>query len=306
MIDSVAGATTCAMPNALNAVTVTTHHAAVSVWNVAMSVSDSERMKSPVATTALLPNMRTHRVDIGAKIISTTDCGRNTAPASTVEYPRTCCVYCVSRKMVPNSARNANVIAPLAAEKRGFSKKRTSSIGFELCSSHRKNPTSTAMPTANPASTAGDVQPSLGPSMTAHSSTARPTIERSDPKGSSLPACGSLESGTSRYPATSASTTTGTFTRNTEPHQKCCSSTPPAIGPTAMPMADTPAQTPIALARSRGSWNTLVSTDRVAGMIADAPMPMSARVPMSTVADGANADSADPTPKMTSPMVSAR
>ena len=37
-------------------------------------------MNSPVATTALLPNLRTHRVDIGAKIISTTDCGRNTAP----------------------------------------------------------------------------------------------------------------------------------------------------------------------------------------------------------------------------------
>ena len=74
----------------------------------------------------------------------------------------------------------------------------------------------------------------------------------------------------------------------------------------AMPIADTPAHTPIALARSRGSWNTLVRIDSVAGMIADAPMPISARVPMSTVADGANADSAEPTPKMTRPMVSAR
>ena len=73
-----------------------------------------------------------------------------------------------------------------------------------------------------------------------------------------------------------------------------------------MPMADTPAHTPIALARSRGSWNTLVRTDSVAGMIADAPMPISARVPMSTVADGANADSAEPMPKITRPIVSAR
>jgi len=98
----------------------------LSVWNVAMSASDTASTKRPVATTALLPNLYTQRVDIGAKIMSTIDCGRNTAPASTVEYPSTCCVYCVSRKMVPNNARNARVIAPLAAEKRGFSKNRTS------------------------------------------------------------------------------------------------------------------------------------------------------------------------------------
>jgi hypothetical protein len=78
------------------------------------------------------------------------------------------------------------------------------------------------------------------------------------------------------------------------------------MGPTAMPIADTPAHTPMALARSRGLWNTLVRIDKVAGMIADAPMPISARVPMSTVADGANADNAEPTPKITRPMVSAR
>jgi hypothetical protein len=42
-------------------------------------------MNRPVATTALLPNRCTHRVDSGAKIISTIDCGRNAAPASTVE-----------------------------------------------------------------------------------------------------------------------------------------------------------------------------------------------------------------------------
>ena len=50
-----------------------------------MSTSATARMNSPVATTALLPNLRTQRVDIGAKIISTIDCGRNIAPASTVE-----------------------------------------------------------------------------------------------------------------------------------------------------------------------------------------------------------------------------
>ena len=84
-----------------------------------------------------------------------------------------------------------------------------------------------------------------------------------------------------RKPSTSAVTTMGTFTRNTEPHQKCSSSTPPSIGPDAMPIADTPAHTPIAFARSRGSWNTLVMIESVAGMMNAAPTPMSARVPIS-------------------------
>ena len=39
------------MPNALNAVTAITHHAAVSVWNVAIRTSDTARMNKPVAST---------------------------------------------------------------------------------------------------------------------------------------------------------------------------------------------------------------------------------------------------------------
>jgi hypothetical protein len=100
--------------------------------------------------------------------------------------------------MVPNSARNASVIAPLAAENRGFSKNRTSSIGFVHLISHTKNPTRIAPPTAKPASTDVDPQPLLGPSMIAQSTIASPAIERSDPSGSSFPAFGSFESGTSR------------------------------------------------------------------------------------------------------------
>ncbi len=68
-----------------------------------------------------------------------------------------------------------------------------------------------------------------------------------------------------------------------------------------MPMADTPAHTPIALARSRGSWNTLVMIESVAGMMNAAPTPMSARVPMSISGDDANADETDPTRKIDRP-----
>ena len=71
----------------------------------------------------------------------------------------------------------------------------------------------------------------------------------------------------------------------TEPHQKCSSSKPPVIGPRPMPSADTPAQTPIALPRSAGSVNTLVMIDSVAGMMNAPPMPISARVAISTLAE---------------------
>jgi hypothetical protein len=59
-------------------------------------------------------------------------------------------MYCVSRKMMPNSAMKVRVMAPLAAENRGFSNTRTSSMGWSEWSS---------TPTANAATTAGEVQP---------------------------------------------------------------------------------------------------------------------------------------------------
>ena len=49
------------------------------------------------------------------------------------------------------------------------------------------------------------------------------------------PALGSRYSGSSIGPTTSSSTMTGTPIRNTEPHQKYSSSTPPSSGPIAPP-----------------------------------------------------------------------
>ena len=67
--------------------------------------------------------------------------------------------------------------------------------------------------------------------------------------------------------------------------------------------AETPAQTPMARARSLGSWKTFVRIDRVAGMISAPPMPMKQRVAMSMPAEVANAEAAEPTPNTTSPML---
>ena len=73
----------------------------------------------------------------------------------------------------------------------------------------------------------------------------------------------------------------GTATKKTDPHQKPASRRMPLIsGPMAPPAPANPAQMAMALDRSCGG-NTTVMIDRVAGMISAAPMPMTARMPIS-------------------------
>jgi hypothetical protein len=74
--------------------------------------------------------------------------------------------------------------------------------------------------------------------------------------------------------------------RKTEPHQNFSSSAPPTTGPIATARPTAPAQTPIALPRSRGS-KTLEMIDSVDGMTAAPPMPMSARAQISWVGEWA-------------------
>src|ERR1700736_1583678 len=115
-------------------------------------------------------------------------------------------------------------------------------------------------------------------------------MDRTAPMGSSLGADGSRESGTRYQPPTRPRMTTGTLTRNTEPHQKWLSKNPPVTGPIPMPSADTPAQMPMALPRSTGLVKTLVMMDNVAGMMSAPPIPMKARVAMRVLAEPLKAD----------------
>ena len=73
----------------------------------------------------------------------------------------------------------------------------------------------------------------------------------------------------------------------------------------AMPMAEKPAQMAMARARSLGMVKTLVTIDNVAGMISAAPIPITQRVRMSALALPTVADSTEPAPKISSPMLSA-
>ena len=82
-----------------------------------------------------------------------------------------------------------------------------------------------------------------------------------------------------------ATSAIGMLTRKMAPHQKCSSSQPPLIGPTATPTPTIAAQRPIALARSTGSMKMLVISPRVVGKITAAPTPMAARAAMSPSAE---------------------
>ncbi len=122
-------------------------------------------------------------------------------------------------KMNPNRAKNANVTATLPAVKRRLRKTRTSSIGCDERSSQRTNPVSSAPAAANALRLSADVHPLMGASMTAHTNSVTPAIDSSRPTGSNRLVCGSREVGTTSATATIATSTTGTFTRNTEPHE---------------------------------------------------------------------------------------
>ena len=195
------------------------------------------------------------------------------------------------------------MIAPLAALNRGFEKKWMSSIGWRELISQAKNAPRRTTPITNPATISGAPHPWLGASMTAHRIAPSAPIESSAPTGSSAAWVGSFDSGTRKKPRISPAITIGTLTMKIEPHQKCSSRKPPVIGPRPMPSADTPAHTPIALPRSAGFVKTLVMIESVAGMMNAPPTPISARVAINALADGASAESSEPVPKIASPMV---
>ena len=68
-----------------------------------------------------------------------------------------------------------------------------------------------------------------------------------------------------------------------------------------MPMPETPAQIPMARARSLGSWNTVVSTESVAGKMHAPPSPMRARAAISWPGVEASDASAEQTPNHATP-----
>jgi hypothetical protein len=102
------------------------------------------------------------------------------------------------------------------------------------------------------------------------------------------------------HPASTPTATTGTLTRNTDPHQKCASSRPPTTGPMASPAAPNTAQAAMARPRASGGYRT--ATIASAGAItAAAPIPITARAPISVPVDELNAASRQLNPNSANP-----
>ena len=150
------------------------------------------------------------------------------------------------------------------------------------------------------------VRPSLARCLIASTSATRPTIEASAAAQSQRPCTASRSSGSRRAPTMSRTASTGRLIRNTEPHQKRSSSTPPTIGPTAAPPAAIALHKPMARVRSRATVKIERMMASVDGMMVAPPTPMSTRAAMSHSADGAKAASAEARPKIAQPASSTR
>jgi len=132
------------------------------------------------------------------------------------------------------------------------------------------------------------------------------TSSRAALAGSSRPASGARYSGSTRGPSSSSSAITGTASRNTEPHQKRSSSTPPSSGPTAPPAEKLVIHTPMAVERCLGSANMLKINDSVDGASVAPATPSSARQAISIPGLVENAATTEMTPKAAAPDSSSR
>jgi len=120
------------------------------------------------------------------------------------------------------------------------------------------------------------------------------------------PAWGSRYSGSSLGPSTRRTTMTGTASRNTAPHQKNSSTSPPRSGPIAPPTEKLVIQMAMAFLRCVGSRNMLRIRDRVDGASVAPARPSNARAPMSMAGVVENAASTEVAPNAAAPIISSR
>src|ERR1035437_9840975 len=103
-------------------------------------------------------------------------------------------------------------------------------MGWSECHSQATNPATRATPPTSAAITSGDDHPWAGPSMMAQRMPPRPPIDNRAPAGSARRGFALRDSGTSSRVPTRPAATTGTLTRNTDPHRP----PPQADGPSPL------------------------------------------------------------------------
>lgn len=121
------------------------------------------------------------------------------------------------------------------------------------------------------------------------------------PGGSTRRARGARDSGTNFAVSAIASRPTGMFTQKIARQLTPSTSAPPSTGPSARLSPTTPAHTPIAWARSRGSVNVLRMIDIATGLSIEPPIACSARAPIRTPMLGARLHSSEPSVNASSP-----
>jgi hypothetical protein len=94
--------------------------------------------------------------------------------------------------------------------------------------------------------------------------------------------------------------TSGTLIRNTEPHQKCSSSSPPSTGPSGRPSIIALPSTDMALPRSASPGNSTRNTEVASGCRNAAAKPSTTRAAISSPGEVENAHHADAAPNSTS------
>ena len=160
--------------------------------------------------------------------------------------------YWVSRNVDAYSENWVSVIVADAALKRGFLKTRTSSMGWSVWRSHHQNGGRTTAAIAKPPITTGSLQPDSGAWMIppSRADQADDREQRADRVEGALLGRLRLRDEPARQEEGVAQI--GTLMRKTADHPNCSTSTPPSTGPSAIPTPLTPAQMPIARARSCG------------------------------------------------------
>jgi hypothetical protein len=122
-----------------------------------------------------------------------------------------------------------------------------------------------------------DSQPAFGPSMMPKVRENSTAMTSTWPTRSSRRGWGAFDSGTNRAASTMTARPIGMLTQKMARHPMAWTSTPPSTGPMAMLTPTVAPQTPMAWARSFGSWNTFLMMDMATGLSIEPPMAWTIR-----------------------------
>ena len=161
-----------------------------------------------------------------------------------------------------------------------FRKSVRSSIGARWRRSRTTNEPRETAAIAKAPTIRAEPQPYVFASIRPYVRANRPTAEVASPGRSSRSWVGSRDSSIRRKLATIPTIPTGTLTKKIQCQLAWSVRRPPTSGPMASARAETPAQMPIAVPRSRGG-KVAAMIDSVAGFIRAAPAPCATRAAMS-------------------------